>query len=335
MGPAGIVDAFLAPVLWLIALSVGFAVLQIRLLPRWRGLAGEAQVGRALQRLFPTVAHDVILHDDRGGLTQIDHLALAPAGILVVETKHYRGRIFGQANEATWTQAIGRRRHRFQNPLRQNHAHVRAVDALALGVPVLKRVVFTNAAEFPNGRCDGVSQLVTLDADLSAWRQGTISPALQHAWEQLLASARTDRASRRAHLAGLRARHGTAPSGKRWLALGAVPIIAALFLAGAWRPSSPPQRPVSSPGPALPVKTPPGPTLAAPRPVPPVQRPEGRPPLPAKEIAAVEWATGSPAGVSDSEACKEAIVATLISNTAESRRKRAATCGGPSSDIEP
>ena len=248
MGPAGIVDAFLAPVLWLIALSVGFAVLQIRLLPRWRGLAGEAQVGRALQRLFPTVAHDVILHDDRGGLTQIDHLALAPAGILVVETKHYRGRIFGQANEATWTQAIGRRRNRFQNPLRQNHAHVRAVEALALGVPVLKRVVFTNAAEFPNGRCDGVSQLATLDADLAAWRQGTISPALQHAWERLLASARTDRASRRAHLAGLRARHGTAPSGKRWLALGVVPIVAALFLAGAWRPSSPPQRPVSSPG---------------------------------------------------------------------------------------
>lgn len=237
MGFAAIVDALREPMLWLIVFGAVFAVLQIWLVPRLRCLAGEAQVGHALERLFPAVVHDVILPDDRGGLTRIDHLALAPTGILVVATQRCRGRIFGQSNDATWTQAIGRQRNRFQNPLQQSYAQVRAVEALGLGVPIWKRVVFTNAAEFPNGRCADVSQLVTLDADLAVWRQGTISPELRQAWERLLVSARPERAARRAHPAGLRARFGGVPSGKRW-ALWTVPIVVALSFAGPWHSSA-------------------------------------------------------------------------------------------------
>lgn len=50
------------------------------------GRRGEAAVSRALRRRLAHVADDVILPDGRGGLTQIDHLALTPTGVLVVET---------------------------------------------------------------------------------------------------------------------------------------------------------------------------------------------------------------------------------------------------------
>lgn len=80
-----------------------------------------------------------------------DHLALTPAGLLVVETKTYSGIILGQPNESTWTQAIGRQRHRFQNPLRQNFAHVRVIEALVPDIPVEGRVVFASHAQFPKG----------------------------------------------------------------------------------------------------------------------------------------------------------------------------------------
>ncbi len=206
-------DLMLAlPVLpWLIPLILLLAALRffrrIRLTQR-RGAEGEFQVGQVLERLFRKVRHDLILPDGRGGLTQIDHLVLTPAGLLVVETKNYRGAIFGQADEATWTQVLGGKRHALQNPLRQNHAHLKALQAIGLGIPVLGRVVFTNAASFPKGLPEGVSQVHTLRDDLANLRRGRVPAAIVRAWKILLTHARTDRAARRAHRRGLRARFG-------------------------------------------------------------------------------------------------------------------------------
>ncbi len=68
-------------------------------LPQLRGLLGGRAVARVLKRHSAQVANDVILPDGRGGLTQIDHLALTASAILVIETKHYSGLIFGRAHE--------------------------------------------------------------------------------------------------------------------------------------------------------------------------------------------------------------------------------------------
>ena len=125
-------------------------------MPRLSGWIGERRVSAKLKRLFPAVRHDLILPDGRGGLTQLDHLALTPAGLLVVETKTYSGIILGQANESTWTQVIGRRRHSFHNPLRQNYAHVRALEALVPDIPIEGQVVFAGSARFPKGLPEGV-----------------------------------------------------------------------------------------------------------------------------------------------------------------------------------
>jgi len=124
-----VLGAFIVPILWFIPAFLAIAALK-GLVPWLSGRLGEVRVGARLRGLFPRVLDDLILPDGRGGLTQIDHLALTPAGLLVVETKTYSGSIFGTATEPTWTQAIGRQRNRFQNPLRQNYGHVRAIEAL-------------------------------------------------------------------------------------------------------------------------------------------------------------------------------------------------------------
>ena len=190
-----------------LALSA-FRVIQRIRFTKQRGTDGEAQVGRVLEQLFRQVRHDLILPNGRGGLTQLDHVALTPAGLLVVETKNYRGTILGHAKDVTWTQALGGKRYCFQNPLRQNHAHLNAVEALGLGVPVMGRVVFTSAASFPQGLPDGVSQLHKLRDDLASLRRGRAPAAIAIAWRTLLTQARTDRKARRAHRRGLRARFG-------------------------------------------------------------------------------------------------------------------------------
>ena len=100
---------------------------------RFKGKLGEfkANVGvtllldRKIYRLIENVTLPV-----GGETTQIDHLVVSPYGIFVIETKNMKGWIFGQPNQAQWTQVIYRFKQKFQNPLLQNKMHVKAVQDL-------------------------------------------------------------------------------------------------------------------------------------------------------------------------------------------------------------
>ena len=91
--------------------------------------------------------HNVTLPSPGSGTTQIDHVIISRFGIFAVETKNYRGAIYGSEHDRTWTQAIGNKKIRFFNPLRQNYGHTRTLASL-LGVPhekVKSIVVFTGS----------------------------------------------------------------------------------------------------------------------------------------------------------------------------------------------
>ncbi|MCB1881882.1 MAG: NERD domain-containing protein [Gammaproteobacteria bacterium] len=66
--------------LWVIPIVVSLSAFRA-LLPRLKGAIGEAMVGSILNGLFNNVLHDIIVQDGRGGLTQIDHVALTGAGL--------------------------------------------------------------------------------------------------------------------------------------------------------------------------------------------------------------------------------------------------------------
>lgn len=66
----------------------------------------------------------------RGGTTQIDHVVVSRFGIFVIETKNMKGWIYGSADQAQWTQVIYRHKSKFQNPIRQNYKHVKAIQEL-------------------------------------------------------------------------------------------------------------------------------------------------------------------------------------------------------------
>jgi len=92
------------------------------------------------------------------GTTEIDHLIVSKFGIFVVELKNRSGWIFGNAADAHWTAVHFKKKFRFQNPLRQNYGHMRALEAF-LGVDprVLHGiVVFRGSFEFKTPIPDGV-----------------------------------------------------------------------------------------------------------------------------------------------------------------------------------
>lgn len=76
--------------------------------------------------------HNVTLNTP-DGTTQIDHVFLSPYGIFVLETKNMSGWIFGSERQAQWTQRFRKRSFKFQNPLRQNYKHLKALE-VTLGV---------------------------------------------------------------------------------------------------------------------------------------------------------------------------------------------------------
>jgi len=121
--------------------------------PRIKGLLGEYAVHRLLSKSLGdaryNILRDVTLNTSRG-TTQIDHIVVSPFGIFVIETKNMSGWIFGSQSDAKWTQTFHRKKIQFQNPLRQNFAHIKALQEL-LGLDERKFhsiVVFTGDAKF-------------------------------------------------------------------------------------------------------------------------------------------------------------------------------------------
>ena len=76
----------------------------------------------------------VIVPDERG-TTEVDEILVTPAGIFVIEKKDFGAWIFGSETDEHWT-AVYRNgeKHRFQNPIRQNYRHIKALESY-LGVP--------------------------------------------------------------------------------------------------------------------------------------------------------------------------------------------------------
>lgn len=121
--------------------------------PARKGARGERAVhGLLRQSLHPSeyaILRDVTLPYE-GGTTQIDHVVVSRFGIFVIETKNLSGWIYGSEWDSHWTQSFGHFRVEFQNPLRQNQRHLRALQGL-LGLRATKfhsLVVFTGKSEF-------------------------------------------------------------------------------------------------------------------------------------------------------------------------------------------
>ena len=95
--------------------------------------------------------HDLHLPSGSGS-TQIDHVVVSRYGVFVIETKNYSGWIFGNKESKVWTQVLYDEKHKFQNPLRQNYKHTKAIESfLSLhSSAVFSVVVFVGNGEFRN-----------------------------------------------------------------------------------------------------------------------------------------------------------------------------------------
>lgn len=86
----------------------------------------------SLDREKYAVINNLVL-ENRGGntySTQIDHLVISTHGIFSIETKNYKGLIYGSEYSKKWTQNIHGNKNDFMNPVLQNYAHMQAVKSI-------------------------------------------------------------------------------------------------------------------------------------------------------------------------------------------------------------
>ena len=116
-----------------------------------KGSVGEFKVNTRLNFLGNEYIslNDILIKSSNGNTSQIDELVLSEYGIFIIETKNYKGWIFGNEKSENWTQVIFKEKHTFRNPIKQNWSHVYALKNVLSEFPNIHYfpiVVFTGDA---------------------------------------------------------------------------------------------------------------------------------------------------------------------------------------------
>lgn len=94
------------------------------------GKKGERLVAselKSLRRKEAIVFNDVLLSLPGGRTAQVDHIVISRAGIFVIETKNFTGRISGYEHAQYWTRHLSSQSYQFYNPMLQNRTHIRTL----------------------------------------------------------------------------------------------------------------------------------------------------------------------------------------------------------------
>lgn len=127
-------------------------------LPKIKGAIGEYHIAKKLRRLNKNeykVYNDIYLKTN-GKSIQIDHLVISIYGIFVIETKNYKGWIFGNEKSKYWTQTLYKKKYQIYNPIIQNWSHINFLKNISH--------VFKNLNYFPIIVFTGSAKLKSINA---------------------------------------------------------------------------------------------------------------------------------------------------------------------------
>lgn len=132
---------------------VVFALLLILLINRKRLAARVSQwrIEHQLDRIGSEQIRNLVCADGLDGYYAIDRLALTPLGIMVINHKPYSGNIYCAERIAEWTQLVGQKSFKFENPLFELENQLTALRLLAGNAPLFGYLFFDRGAVFPKG----------------------------------------------------------------------------------------------------------------------------------------------------------------------------------------
>lgn len=175
----------------------------------WRktkGRRGEKQMA-ALLAVLPKNKYKVIndLLTQKGGYsTQIDHVVVSVYGIFVIETKYYRGWIYGGENSEYWTKNVYGHKYELRNPLWQNEGHIKTISKLLDDpglIPIYNIVAFSNQANLKIDKSLPVMYWHQVVPYIRRYNEPVMSESYaEEIYRTLLAANVEDREARKQHV---------------------------------------------------------------------------------------------------------------------------------------
>ncbi|WP_288688106.1 nuclease-related domain-containing protein [uncultured Acinetobacter sp.] len=151
--------------------------------PFLKGKIGEFAVAAHVKLYLKgdyILLNDLTLPDIESGTTQIDHILLSPYGIFVIETKNYKGWIFGTERQKQWTQKIYKQSFKFQNPIHQNYKHMKVLEKILADILdkefIHTVIVFMPEAVFKTDMPSNVFRGADWTDYVKTYKQSVISP---------------------------------------------------------------------------------------------------------------------------------------------------------------
>lgn len=185
-------------------------IIRKRLVAFFKGRKGEFQV-RLRLRMLPTKKYKVInnlLICQNGHTSQIDHVVVSEYGIFVIETKNYKGYIYGGLDSEYWTQNIYGKKFKLFNPLLQNQSHVKAIGRLLPDIHpdfLVSIVAFSRRATLKKLHFDNVIYWNRVNRFIRSYSQKRISSEqVQKAFSTLTELNSTSGETRNKHLKKVR-----------------------------------------------------------------------------------------------------------------------------------
>lgn len=152
----------------------------------------ELRLKKLLGNLGRESLHGIVIPDGVEGNIFIEHLILTPQNILILSVKRFKGTIFAAESIDLWTQVVGKKSYKFENPVPQLQADVLAIKS-QLGISCVDyRLIFIKGSEFPKGKPDKVISVNEI-ADLKrSYTAEEIPAEIRTAWKKLTDISTTD-----------------------------------------------------------------------------------------------------------------------------------------------
>lgn len=175
-----------------------------------KGKIGEMRVSGILSRL-PRNEYLIInnlLISSHGHTSQIDHVLVSVYGIFVIETKNYKGWIYGSASSEYWTQNIYGNKYQLYNPIKQNQGHIKALSRILTDIHpnlFISIVAFSRQATLKNRYLDNVVYWNQINKVIRSYSQKRMSTEqVQRAYSTLQAANNTSKDSKKQHIHNVR-----------------------------------------------------------------------------------------------------------------------------------
>lgn len=173
---------------------VAIASLLILFLNRKHLSAGfrEWRIQRYLNRIGKEQIRDLICPDGLEGHYKIDRLALTSDAILVIAYKRYVGNIYCAERISEWTQVIGQKSFKFENPLFELENQITAMNLEYGSAPLQGFLFFSHSAVFPKGHPQSVLLPDNIPAHFMRDHKQPVKEEVRAAWDRLKVIAREE-----------------------------------------------------------------------------------------------------------------------------------------------